>query len=117
MYGEIDAGAEAASLVQNARVIHKFSIPIDGDWHRQNLPQGANLIFVGNNDSGARGSYPKRFLQFWAEVPSVPAYAVPREFRVFGTGDPILEYSAQWVGSFVDTDTHLVWHMYMRPGA
>jgi hypothetical protein len=111
VYGELNVPVPA--LEEFPRVVHKFRVPIDGEWHRVDLPQGATLVHVGNAMIDTNRAYltHERALHFWAEVPAEPKYRVHREFRVYGTGQPILERRAVWAGTFIEGG--FVWHMYM----
>lgn len=120
MYGQIPTGADAGIGIipgPPSRVIHKFNIPIDDQWHGVTLPQGANLIHVGNTTVDKNLDYVSNEsrLHFWVEISNTPAYMAHHEFRVYGTGQPIIEPRARWAGTFIEGG--FVWHLYMMPGA
>lgn len=86
------------------KVVFKEVVPIDGQWHRR--PYSREL-HVGQQ--GANGQ-----VVFWREVRSGIADAgTAREYRVFGTGHPVEDEAAEYVGT-VQASNGLVWHLYRR---
>lgn len=88
-----------------SRVVYRYSLPVDGEWHTFDLPsvtRGGRLLHVASRAT--------EMIDFW--VLNIPAQElVPREFRVFGTGEPMSLLCTHW-GSAVDGQ--YVWHLFER---
>jgi hypothetical protein len=88
----------------SANRIFRYPLPIT-DSVRIDMPAGAEPISVGPPRNGAED------LDMWAIVdPNSPA--APRTFLVVGTGNPIPDGCARFVGTVVTHGGALVWHVF-----
>jgi hypothetical protein len=86
--------------VADARIF-RYEVPVDDEWHGYDL-RGAVFHVAGRRTD---------VVEFWALHKDMPSYR--REFRVFGTGQPLED------GRYVGTVVHsaLVWHLFVRDEA
>lgn len=82
-------------------VIYRYEVPVDDQWHELTL-SGA----VVHVDSRRIAS-----IEVWALCSDGPT--TRRQFRVYGTGQPIDEPNLRHVGTAVAPT--LVWHLMERP--
>lgn len=82
-------------------MIYRYTVPVGGEWY---LVEGAGEpLYVDCRDP--------RHVEFWAfEEPDV----TPRQYAVFGTGWPIEDDGAQYVGTAIDPGRRLVWHLLVK---
>jgi hypothetical protein len=85
------------------RAIFRYEIPADDQWHT--VPVSGGVVHVGTRTPyGA---------EVWAlHVEELPQ--VDREFRVFGTGQPLPEEPSRYVGTAIVPGGALVWHLMER---
>jgi hypothetical protein len=88
------------------RVVYKYEVPVDDEWHEIRTPGTATFLHVGNQ--GGHG------VQLWAEVAKVNLGVAVRKVRVFGTGQNIPD-GAIYVGTTMAGP--FVWHVYAEPAA
>lgn len=82
--------------------IYRYEVPVDDRWHAHNL--SGNVLHVGARDP--------RVVEFWAL--NSGGYSVRRDFRAFGTGQPLPDDCGPHVGSVVTAGGALVWHLMER---
>lgn len=83
----------------------RYEVPADNADHIISLPKYADVLHVASRDVDV--------VEFWTEVlaDTLPR-ALPRRFRVFGTGDPI-PMGYQYRGTCLAGESRrLVWHLY-----
>jgi hypothetical protein len=87
--------------VAEARIF-RYEVPVDDRWHAFELIGG--ILHVGARRLDV--------VEFWAL--HAGTLARRREFRVFGTGQPLDD-----MGEYLGTVVHpaLVWHLFGRDGA
>ena len=79
----------------------RYEVPLNDEWHE--ITSGWPLHVATRKGSA---------LEFWALERS-DQYT--REYRVFGTGHPIEDETAVYVGTTFDAvTTALVWHLFIR---
>lgn len=84
--------------------IHKFPIAITA--HQQIATPGLHKLLHVSLD-------PKGQPCIWAEVMTNDYPTSRLNVWVFGTGSPIdLPYDAEYLGTFVDSSSTFVWHVY-----
>lgn len=86
-----------------SKMVFKYEVPVDGEWHELRLPIPGRVVHVGCQRAAA--------VCFWAEVPSEGG-TESSAFRVFGTGHEAPE-DAEYVGT-AQAPGGLVWHLYVR---
>lgn len=82
--------------------ICRYEVPVDDQWHPHDL-SGQVLHVSARNP---------RIVEFWALNDGGPA--VRREFRAFGTGQPLPEDAWRHAGSVIVAGGALVWHLMER---
>lgn len=84
------------------RVIYKYAVPVDDEWHEVSMPGPSRVVYV---------NCPQSFeiVNLWAEVDIEGVGDSRRRMRVFGTGQAIPD-GASYVGSTLAGP--LVWHVY-----
>ena len=93
---------------ERMRNIWKYKVPFDGEWHLINMPSGAEIIYVGNQEDS---------LVFWTIVNPNTERVSKRYFKIYGTGHPILEGSSKYIGTtYFDTPMMrpLVLHLFEK---
>jgi hypothetical protein len=90
------------------RRVLKFNFPVDDRWYPQSHPPGSTPCHVACQ-------YDARSVQVWVVEPTVGRELVPYEYRIFGTGHPVDDDSAEYVGTAVAAGGQLVWHVFRRP--
>ena len=88
------------------KTVHRHTVPVDDQPHTIRLTSNPHAVAAKRVGLGY-------VVEFWAEH-SGDEWAVPRVFRVFGTGHPI-PAAAKWWGTAGRVDG-LVWHLYEIPG-
>jgi hypothetical protein len=86
-------------------VIHRFEVPVDGQWHWIGGCSTPRYVACRRTD----------VVEFWAWViPSMPE----RPYRVYGTGEPIEDVTDYiYQGTAIAPGGQLVWHLIQRPYA
>lgn len=82
--------------------IFRYEVPVDDEWHA--------LVLSGPVLHVAVRSRPN-VVEMWAR--STGPLGVTRQFRVFGTGQPLTE-DAGYVGTALVPSAGLVWHLMER---
>jgi len=79
----------------------RYEVPVDDQWHKISATRPLHI--------GCRNP---EIVEFWALA--LGGYYV-REYRVFGTGHPIEEPDATYVGTtYAGAMTEIVWHLFGR---
>lgn len=81
-------------------VIYRYEVPVDDRWHSHDLH--GNILHVAGRSTTV--------VEFWAQHLGAPS--LRREFRVFGTGQPLPEDRGHYLGTVVHPG--LVWHLFVR---
>lgn len=82
-------------------VIHRYEIPVDGEWHR--VPGSSPTLHVACRDPYV--------VEFWAfSNPDAPG----REYCVVGTGQPFPDRNVMYGGTAIAPGGSLVWHLISR---
>lgn len=89
--------------VEHAPTIHRYEVPVDDQWHALEL-SGAILHVASRRPE---------VVEVWALVAGPE---MRREFRVFGTGQPLPEDIDvhMYRGTALAADGRLVWHLWER---
>lgn len=88
------------------RRIFRYPLPID-DRVMLRLPEGATVLSVAPSRTTPRE------IDLWALVDPDPEGGLEyRLFRVFGTGHPVTGDLGPFIGTVVQTDTSLVFHVF-----
>lgn len=83
------------------RTIWRYVIPVNDEWHT--VEEAGDPLYVDCRDP--------RFVEFWAfHEPGAPS----RQYAVYGTGHPIEDSGAQYVGTAIDPGRRLVWHLLTK---
>lgn len=92
-------------MTMTARML-RFEVPVDDQWHTIRIPYG------GIRDIGCRRP---DAVEFWAEAwGEGDASWEPRQFRVFGTGQPYDPHAVMFQGTVVAPGGQLVWHLFQK---
>lgn len=87
------------------RRVLRYEVPVDDAWHR--ITYAGLVEYVFSRDAAK--------VEFWSlEPPLLEGATRTEEFRVFGTGQPIEDELATYVGSAVTAGGALVWHLFRR---
>lgn len=84
--------------------IHRYEVPVDDEWHE--IALSGDVLYVASRDQFV--------VEFWALHSGGPT--VPRQFRVFGTGQPLPDESVRHHGTALAASGTLVWHLMERGG-
>jgi hypothetical protein len=78
--------------------IYRYEVPVDDRWHTVQL--SGEILHVASRDP--------RAVEIWAWSTDGPS--AMRTFRVFGTGQPVLD-ETRHVGTAIPPGGQLVWHL------
>jgi hypothetical protein len=103
------------------RAVWRYWLRWSAEPQKFTILPDAKILHVGLKP-GAVGRYPGHRLELhmWVEVeldgqtamPVMPAMRPERTFQIFGTGDPDIPPGAVHIGSVVEPDDPMVWHVY-----
>lgn len=84
------------------RTVWKHEVPVDDQWHRHMVGRPVAVDTA------------QQAVALWSEVGEEGTS--PLELRVYGTGQPIDDDDAVYLGTTVQRQyMDLVWHVYSRP--
>lgn len=81
-------------------VVYRYEVPVDDEWHAHDIH--GNILHVAGRSTAV--------VEFW--VLRQGERFRRREFRVFGTGQPLPEDRGHYIGTVVHPG--LVWHLFVR---
>jgi hypothetical protein len=81
-------------------VIHRYEIPVDDRWHYLNLPRGLQHVACRRTTT----------VEIWAYAASPGDAPSWRQFRVYGTGQP-MPIASVHIATAICPGGDLVWHL------
>jgi hypothetical protein len=91
------------------RAVYRYEVPVDDQWHEITMGVGIPVLHVAARQIDV--------VEFWAESRHSDSgwewQTGPRWFRVFGTGQPLVESPMQHRGvTLAGAAGQVVWHLY-----
>lgn len=86
-----------------ARRVFRHEVPVDDQWHEFELTGPILHVATRHYDR----------VEFWT-IADLGGPVRVRTFRVFGTGQPLPDDAAIYIGSAFTPSRNLVWHVFER---